>query len=255
MSQIIHCSQHKCLTMYYYKVMHRLYNWRPYKKYYEHLESIEGVFYNTYKNYKCVSTNGFQIDIERLQGDWRISRFIRDPRDLIVSGYFYHKRGAEPWFRYSDPTEKYWQPINGRVPEGLQPGQSYSDYLNSVDVETGLIAEIQFRQFHLESMQHWPEHPHILTLKYEDILGNEKAIFKQLFEFYQLSELQTQYGLFWVDKYRAKKQTNNQHLRNPKPNQWREVFTDQANDYFNQRYWHLLTSLGYESPKCETSSS
>ena len=246
MPRIIHCSQHKCLTMYYYKVMHKLFNWRPYKKQYEHLESIEGVFYNTQHQYQCVSTNGFRIDIERLQGDWRLSRFVRDPRDLIVSGYFYHKRGAEPWFRYKDPSEKYWQPINGKLPPGIAAGQSYSDYLNAVDLETGLIAEMQFRQYHLESLRGWPEDPRILLLKYEDILGNEKAAFQTLFRFYQFSPLLTQMGLFWVNKYRAKNQKSDRHLRNPNPNQWREVFTDKANDYFNERYWDVLTQLGYE---------
>lgn len=232
--------------MYYYNVMHKLFNWRPYQRRYEHLESIEGVFYNTWQNYQCVSTNGFQIDIQRLQGDWRLSRFVRDPRDLIVSGYFYHKRGAEPWFRFVDPTEKYWQPINGKLPDGLQPGQSYADYLNTVDLETGLIAEMQFRQYHLESMLNWPQHPQILTIKYEDMLGDEITWFKTLFRFYEFSTTQTQLGLFWANKYRAKNQRNNQHLRNPKPNQWTDVFTPGASEYFHDRYSDLLRQLEYD---------
>ena len=64
------------------------------KEKYHHFAAIEGVFYNTYHRYELSSTNGFAVEVERLTSDFRISRFVRDPRDLVVSGYHYHKRGA-----------------------------------------------------------------------------------------------------------------------------------------------------------------
>ncbi len=243
---LIHSSMHKCLTMYYLRVMQRLLNWQPYRKRYEHLESLEGVFYNTVHQYKLVSVNGFAIDIDRLGDSWRISRFVRDPRDLIVSGYYYHKRGAEPWFRFTDPTDRYWQAINGKVPDSLKPGQSYSDYLNSVDLETGLIAEMQFRQYHFEALRNWPEHDNIKVFKYEDILGNETQTFQQLFQFYQFPKWQAALGSLIAKQLSANNQKNNKHIRNPQPNQWNGVFTATANEYFEQHYGDLIGKLGYK---------
>ena len=236
---------HKCLTQYYISVMTKLWNWKPYQQQYIHLESLEGIFYNTVQNYKVVSTNGFAIDIERLTQPFRITRFIRDPRDLIVSGYFYHKRGAEPWFRFSDPTNRYWSAINGNVPEGIKPKQSYSDYLNSVDTETGLIAEMQFRRFHFESLRQWPEHTNIKVFRYEDIIYNEKAVFAELFSHYQLSSWQRFMGQYWVGKYALNKQANNKHVRNASPRQWQDVFTNKAHDYFMAHYSDILKTLEY----------
>ena len=96
----IHATLHKCLTMYYLRVMEGTLN-RPWRKTrFEHVESIQGLFYNYLKARRVISCSGFAVDTTRLGKDFRIVRFVRDPRDLIVSGYFYHRRGAEPWFRF-----------------------------------------------------------------------------------------------------------------------------------------------------------
>ncbi len=105
----IHATLHKCLTMYYLRVMGGALN-RPWRgKRFEHVESIQGLFYNRMQSLRVISCSGFAVDTARLGDDFRIVRFVRDPRDLIVSGYFYHHRGAEPWFRMRAPTEAYWQ--------------------------------------------------------------------------------------------------------------------------------------------------
>ena len=116
----IHSSFHKCLTMYYLRIMQTLYQrYRPSSSRFAHYESIQGLFYNRLRDHRIVSVNGFAVDPERIDGDFRIVRFVRDPRDLVVSGYFYHRRGAEPWFRMRAPTAEYWAAINGNAPPCL----------------------------------------------------------------------------------------------------------------------------------------
>ena len=90
----IHASYHKCLTMYFLRTANAALNTLSFsrKKQYEHFESIQGLFYNTMKQYYLCSINNFAPNIEKINGDFRLSRFVRDPRDLIVSGYFYHKK-------------------------------------------------------------------------------------------------------------------------------------------------------------------
>lgn len=231
--------------MYYIRVLDKTFNILPGEQHYEHFEAIEGVFYNQVDKRKVCSTNGFAIDIQRLQQPFRISRFVRDPRDLIISGYYYHKRGAEPWFRMKNPTEKYWQPINAKLPEGLSAGQSYAEYLNSVSLEEGLIAEMQWRAYQFDSIRQWQKHPDIKVFKYEDIIGNELQTFTTLFDFYQLSGWRKRLGLYWANKLKASKQKNNKHVRNPQPGQWAGVFTPDATQYFLQHYGDILDILEY----------
>jgi len=243
----IHASFHKCLTMYYMRVMNSLFNKiKLGKRGYKHYESIEGVFYNDVGRYTINSVNGFAVNIGYLRDDFRISRFIRDPRDLIISGYYYHKRGAEPWFRFTYPTLKYWEPINGFIPIGMPKDISYAAYLEKLPKEEGLIAEIQFRKFHLESLRNWVQDERIKVYKYEDILGNEAAVFSDIFRFYQLPKFDRILGVALAKRYALNNVKRDvKHIRNPIPGQWKEHFTPKVKAYFDQRYGDLFELLGY----------
>lgn len=242
----IHAGYHKCLTQYYMKVMRKLYNLGPGKDKYRHFESIEGVFYNNLHRYKVLSTNNFAIEANRIEGDFRISRFIRDPRDLIVSGYFYHKRGAEPWFRMKNPTAKYWEPLNANVPADMPDELSFSEYLQGLDKESGLLAEIEFRKHHLESMRNWSEDERIKLFKYEEILGREEEVFEEILTHYESSHFTKKLGKFWANRYKFKSKGKTQkHIRNPSPGQWQNHFTPKVEAFFMDNYGDLLEKYQY----------
>lgn len=234
--------------MYYMNVMNGLYNpSRLIAPRYEHFESIEGRFYNNVTRFRIVSTNGFAININSLpeDQDFRITRFVRDPRDLIISGYFYHRKGAEPWFRFTNPTNKYFEPINGNTPSSIPPGKSYSEFLQSISKEEGLIAEIEFRKYHLESLRYWADDPRIKIFRYEEIMGNEIQTFDEIFKFYEVSSLERKMGLMLAKKYAAKPGKKNKHIRNHSSGQWKEHFTPKVNAYFNDLYGDTLELLSY----------
>ncbi len=234
--------------MYFIKVMSGLYNpLRVFPEKYRHFESIEGVFYNNLKNYKLLSTNGFAIDLSKLpeNEDFRITRFVRDPRDLIVSGYFYHKRGAEPWFRFKGPTLKYWSPINGNVPENFPSQTSFSEYLQNLSLEDGLIAEIEFRKFQLDSMRNWPNDERIKLFKYEEILGNEGQVFEQLLKFLEVPKIEQMAGIWLAKKHALKPNSKSKHVRNASPGQWKDYFTPKVNNHFIDNYGDVLEILDY----------
>ena len=191
-TNLIHCSYHKCLTVYFRRVMDALFNrclrWTDgYRHYNSHLDE----FYDGFRADRLSSINNRALDLHRL-GRVRISRFVRDPRDLVVSGYFYHRRGAEAWTRTEAPTADDWYFANGVVPAGMRgSGLSFTAYLQSLPEEEGLLAELEFRQLHFESMSRWPAaHPDIATFRYEEILGNEVAVFLRLCGHYGLSRLE-----------------------------------------------------------------
>ena len=139
---LIHCSYHKCLTVYYKRVMDAVFNrCQPWRRGYRHYNSHLEDFYAGFRKDRVASVNNRALDLERL-GRFRISRFIRDPRDLVVSGYFYHRRGAEPWTTIESPTAEDWYFANGVVPDALRDsGRSFSQYLQSMPEEEGLLAE------------------------------------------------------------------------------------------------------------------
>jgi len=228
--------------------MEKLYNtFMPWSKGYRHFNSCINEFYENLDNYKILSVNNHILDFDRL-GDFRVSRFVRDPRDMIVSGYFYHKRGAEDWCNIVGPAPEDWNVVNGNIPEGMPAEHSYSSYLESLPLEEGLMAEIEFRKYHYESMLAWPTtDPRMIIFKYEDILGNEKEVYRKIFEFYELPILDRIIGPFLGEKFSAKGGKKQKfHIRNPEPNQWKKHFTPRVSEYFHEQYSGILTKLGYD---------
>jgi len=240
--RLIHCSYHKCLTVYFKRVMHTLFNrLLPMSTGYRHFRSdLEG-FYKEHGEYRLSSLNNHCLDLDRL-GDFRMTRFIRDPRDLVVSGYFYHKKGAEQWTRVPNPTDEDFAVVNGCVPEGLRPNESYQEFLNRVSKERGLIAEIQFRRKHFESMLAWPEHdPRIRVFKYEDVLADGPGVFREIMRHYELGPLPRTLAACLARVYSASGGPfRHRHIRDPRSGQWREHFTQAVHDRLIQWFPDLL---------------
>jgi hypothetical protein len=246
-THLVHCSYHKCLTVYFGRVMDALFNrCLPWSRGYRHYNSHLRDFYEGFRAHRVASVNNRCLDLERL-GRFRISRFIRDPRDLIVSGYFYHRRGTEDWLRIESPTEDDWYFANGVVPEGLAgTGLSFARYLQSIPEEEGLLAELEFRARHLESMALWPtEHPDIAVYRYEDLVADGPAVFRELLAFYGLSPLERRLGLWLARRHSLRRRRQDPHVRDPAAGQWRKHFTPRVREAFDARHRGLVERLGY----------
>lgn len=246
--QLIHCSYHKCLTVYFRRVMSGVFNRTlRWSGGYRHYNSDIEAFYRTFDESRIASVNNRAIDLDRL-GDFRLTRFIRDPRDLVVSGYFYHRRGAESWCTQADPTSADWAFANGKIPAGLATaGGTFQDYLQSLDEEEGLLAELEFRHHHFESMRAWPDdHPNIRLFRYEDMPGREVDVFSEIFRHYGLGPLARSLGRYFADRNSlARRQRIDPHIRNPKPGQWRAHFTPRIHAAFDESWGDLLDKYGY----------
>lgn len=246
---LIHCSYHKCLTVYFIMVGSALYN-RLYKFSggYKHFNSNLDEFYRNVDHYKIASVNNHALDFTKLGDDFRISRFIRDPRDLVVSGYLYHKKGTEEWTGITAPTDQDWSIVNGAVPEGLPKDHSYASYLQSISKQEGLKAEIDFRRHHFRSMLQWPKSDdRVILFRYEDIMGNEPDVFEELFAHYGLSWPTKKLARYFGYRHSAQQKSNRtEHIRNPSSGQWKKHFTPEVERYFNERYSDLLTRYNYD---------
>jgi hypothetical protein len=242
----IHCSYHKCLTVYFKRtfdaVLNRCLPWSGgYRHFNSHLDDFHAGFGAT----RLASINNRALDLDRL-GRFRITRFVRDPRDLVVSGYFYHRSGAESWTTMEAPTESDWYFANGCVPAAMrEAGGSFADHLRSVSEEEGLLAELEFRRRHFESMAAWPEHPDVRVFRYEEILGDEVGVFTELAAFHDLGALERPLVRHFARRYSLRRRASDSHVRNPASGQWRRHFTPRLRQAFEERHPGLVRRLGY----------
>ena len=193
---------------------------------------------------------------------------IRDPRDIIISGYHSHRK--------THPTDKWPQLIKFR------------DKLTSVSFSEGLILEMDFIAHHLEDMMNWNyDDPNILELRFEDIttqpnwqeffhfLGlssrdgkhntikyNIKRALNKLYnrglypsQFQQMhlpqsviDEIPIQNSFNKLSGGRKKGETNeNSHYRKGLSGEWQSIFTEEHKLYFKSKFPGLLEKLNYES--------
>lgn len=245
---VVHCAYHKCLTVYYRRVMDAVFNrCLPWSGGYRHFNSDIDAFLDGFASCRVATVNNRALDLDRL-GEFRLTRFIRDPRDLVVSGYFYHRRGAEPWCTMENPTDDDWEFANGSVPLGLrEAGGSFAAYLQSLSEEDGLLAELEFRRPHFRSMAEWPaSHPDIRLFRYEEILGRELEVFGEIFDHYGLTWLERRLGLFFAERHSlARRRARDPHIRNPSSGQWRNRFTARVREAFDAEWADLIVRLGY----------
>ncbi len=202
--------------------------------------------------FDCGSVNNSNLCIT-LQANERASHFVRDPRDLIVSGYHYHQWCVETWanrrpFRRaaefeSDPLFQKWMPV-----KAWPVGMSYQQFLNSLKKEQGLILEMIWRKPVFTRLRQWNfSHPQILEMKYEEIIGHETDAFSQLFEHYGLNSDWKNDWLAIVDANSLKniQRGARQHARNGGSQQFRYEFTNDVMTEFNVHHADLLQKLGY----------
>ena len=252
---IVHFSYHKCLTNYYNRIFRELSLIHGFRNH--HFNSRIKEFHSvvTRPNQTGVYSvnNHSDFDFETLP-NYRGSHFIRDPRDLIVSGYRYHLWTTEKWVNnYNYPWERIFKnPLfttHVESEESHFPNSiSVRDYLNSINQEKGLIVEMLIRQNHFRQLEEWNyKNPLVMELKYEEIIGNEIECFKKLFHHYELDPKISKIGLNLVEKYSLKnrKKSSTSHVRHGGANQWKTEFSELHENVFNQLYPTLLTKLKY----------
>jgi hypothetical protein len=97
----------------------------------------------------------------------RAFHVIRDPRDIVVSGYFSHLA--------SHPTD------------GLPELAAHREHLQAVPKEEGLVLEMEFSRRSLLDMAEWDYgRPEILELKLEDLAARPYDGFVRIFQHLEL---------------------------------------------------------------------
>ncbi len=247
MLTLVHCGYHKCLTVFVARCFTDVLG----ERFHDFHGAVDD-FYIHHSRYALSAVSDFQLNRARL-GDFRISRFIRDPRDLVVSGYYYHRKGVEDWTNEVHSNPPGWR---RRIQAAglMGPTESFAAALQRLDQEDGLIAEMLARQRTLQNMEGWPkDDPRIRLWKYEDILDHEAETMDAVGEHYgwtddaglALREALTQRAEQW--RAGDGRLSWDSHVRDPRGGQWRTVFTPKAHRAFSAQFPGLIESLGYEA--------
>jgi hypothetical protein len=218
------------------------------------LDNFEKAVFNVKKKSILSLNNKSNLHFSKYPS-YRGSHFLRDPRDLIVSGYYYHLWTEEKWCNTADFD---WSKITGhrffsKYIEGRADNYpdniSYKDYLSILDKEKGFVLEIIFREDHLRNMRSWDfTNPKIIEFKFEEIISNEAECFRKIFEHYGFHPKLVKRGSEIAEKYSLKnrKKSSNGHVRKGTPKQWPQEFSPFLKDLFKQATGDLLIFLDYE---------
>jgi len=189
---------------------------------------------------KVILSNHGKMDFPAL-APYRCVHLMRDPRDMIVSGYHYHKWTYEAWAMRPDEN-----------------GQSYQDKLNSVDKKTGLFMEIDhFVFFYRELLENWDmDDPDTLEVSYEGLMGEGRdALYRDIFEFFGCEGEQLDLGVDLMRLFEAKSRTGrsedaaqakHSHIRSGRSEQWRKELDPAHLAYIEAQLGPVLRKFGYD---------
>lgn len=248
--RICHFSFHKNLTVYYGRVSSDFAEQTG--RSVQHFNSFKGQFQSA-DTVNIRSVNNHCIDIDPILAKdpkSRFSLFVRDPRDLIVSGYHYHKRGAEQWCNVKNPTDQTLETVNLCLPKTyLRAGESIAECFQRLSFDDGIRMEIELRKPHLETLRSWthilPSRKEILYQRYEDVIQDEVAAFEALAVHYGLTKSETRLWCRLADKHSAKNSAS-RHIRNPSSGQWADLFPADVTASFSKDYGDILRFFSYE---------
>jgi hypothetical protein len=194
-----------------------------------HLPRHYDVFFQDHSNFR----------LSRLAGPHRGLHLIRDPRDVIISGVFYHERcTSERWLTESNPQRQ---------------GRSYQQILAGLP---SLEEKIIFEMAHcsggaIRDMLDWNyANSKFYEAKYEDLIEDvELHRFRDIFTFLRLPEDQMDEILqiaFINSLFSGQAAAPPGHIRSGRPRQWQLYFTKNLYRQFLHLFGDVLIRLGYE---------
>lgn len=169
----------------------------------------------------------------------RCVHIIRDPRDVVISGAFYHVKTTEKW---------------ANNPKEALGGKTYRETIAALPDDE---ARLKFEMGHtaaktIRDMVAWNyQDKDCLELKYEDIIDDsEFKVFRPMMQFLgfagadleRVLEIVRDHSLFGG----AKKEGADVHVRSGESKQWKKLFTPDLKAEFKRLHPEALQVLGYE---------
>ena len=209
-----------------------------------------------------------QVELASAPRPYVGTHVIRDPRDVIVSGYRYHKWCNEPWVDRKPDPDTPGPILRPRVPAELDirteewkreylrslRGKSYQQHLNELDDEDGLMFELEhYGRWTTEAMLAWDyDDPRVLEVRFEEIQSDFDGTFRRILRHYGFSRRRTEEGVAAVRGEDVARMSPVALASRPKIQSrgrsvWRDFFTDRHEARFRELFPDALQRLGYEN--------
>ena len=206
------------------------------------------------------------VDFNKLPNNYKAIHLIRDPRDIIVSGFFYHRKCYEKWClncnfsvknKINNPTVPF--PMV-HLPKKLKlkyindlNGESYQKKLLSLDYNKGLLFEMEhYAKLTIQNMSTWNyKNDNILEIRFEDLMSNYEIVLKQIFKHFDFSETKQDTAMKLSKKHNLKTMSSkelkkNKHILSRKTTRWKKYFKKEHKEKFKLLFPKILIRLGYE---------
>lgn len=195
-----------------------------------------------------------------LPESFRAVRVVRDPRDVWVSGYLYHRHCREPWCVNAAPVPA--GPIGFPfVPMAFAHrrerwkrdwiarlgGRSYQANLLGLDRAAGLDFELAgYAGATFEDMQGWRFGAAVPDVRLEDFASDFDAAWRRVFGLLGFEEeLAGLAAAEDVGRMSDAEVAARPHIHGRSTSKWREVLSPEQAAAFGARYGGLVARLGY----------
>ena len=178
-----------------------------------------------------------QFDFAQLNVNYKGLHLIRDPRDLIISGCFYHQKAHEKWLH--NPQKEFG-------------GLTYQEKINSYD---SLDEKIGFEMensslYNIKAITNWNyTNPLFFEAKYEDLIRDvDLLLFHQIFTFLGFSGqvMPELLRIAYDNSIFSGNLRKSLHVRSAQEKQWENYFKPKHKAKFLELYGDALIKLGYE---------
>lgn len=177
-----------------------------------------------------------RFDLENAEG-YRGFHVVRDPRDVIVSGCFYHLKSTENWLH---------------VKRDSFGGLTYQEKISSFsNLNDQILFEMENAAYRgIRDISSWDyQNSNFIEIKYEDLVEDvELRVFRGVFEFlgFRNAEMKSLLEIAYDNSLFSNKLQKTKHIRSGKAQQWKTLFTEQHRTRFVEIFGDVLVQLGYE---------